>query len=90
MAKIIPIIRYANLVFGIAVILLGLGAFILYRSTVPLLLAIGLAVVGPFEDLLYKYFKLGSLTPEENKGLINQGTSLVFEIFLLAALLLSI
>jgi hypothetical protein len=54
------------------------------------LLALGLAAVGPIEDLLMRYLRLSRVTPEQTKKSVDQGTSLVFVILLLAAVLLSL
>lgn len=90
MDTFLTILKYLNYIFGGAALLIGYGAFILYGSLVPLLLALGLTAVGPLETLLMRYMKLSGLTPEQNKNLIDQGTSLVYVVLLLAAVLLTV
>jgi hypothetical protein len=87
---LLRILRILNYIFGIAVILIGIGAFILSGSLIPLLLALGLIAVGPLEDLLMRYLHLPGVDPEQTKDLINQGTSLVLVVFLLIAIFLAI
>jgi hypothetical protein len=86
----LQILHYLNLIFGGAVLIIGFGAYIVNRSLVPLLLALGLAAVGPIETLLMRYLHLSGLTPEQNKNLIDKSTSLVYVILLLAAVLLTL
>jgi hypothetical protein len=90
MDTFLTILKYLNYIFGGAALLIGYGAFILYGSLVPLLLALGLTAVGPIETLLMRYFKLSGLTPEQNKKLIDYGTSLVYVVLLLAAVILTV
>ena len=90
MDTFLTLLRYLNYIFGGAALLIGYGAFILYGSLVPLLLALGLTAVGPLETLLMRYMKLSGLTPEQNKNLIDQGTSLVYVVLLLAAVILTV
>jgi hypothetical protein len=85
----VRILRVLNYIFGIAVILIGLGAYILSGAVIPLLLALGLAAVGPLEDLLMRYLHLPGVDPELTKDLINQGTSLILVLFLLISIFLS-
>ncbi|MHA2403558.1 MAG: hypothetical protein ACXADH_11255 [Candidatus Kariarchaeaceae archaeon] len=92
MDAFLTILRWLNYIFGGAVLLIGYGASI-YRGSlelVPLLLALGLTAVGPVETLLMRYFKLSGETPDQTKKLIDYGTSLVFVILLLAAVILSL
>ena len=90
MDTFLTLLRYLNYIFGGAALLIGYGAFILNGSLVPLLLALGLTAVGPLETLLMRYMKLSGLTPEQNKNLIDQGTSLVYVVLLLAAVILTV
>jgi hypothetical protein len=90
MDTFLTLLRYLNYIFGGAALLIGYGAFILYGSLVPLLLALGLTAVGPLETLLMRYVKLSGLTPEQNKNLIDQGTSLVYVVLLLVAVILTV
>lgn len=90
MDTFLTILKYLNYIFGGAALLIGYGAFILYGSLVPLLLALGLTAVGPLETLLMRYMKLSGLTPEQNKNLIDQGTSLVYVVLLLVAVILTV
>lgn len=90
MDTFLTLLRYLNYIFGGAALLIGYGAFILYGSLVPLLLALGLTAVGPLETLLMRYIKLSGLTPEQNKNLIDQGTSLVYVVLLLVAVILTV
>ena len=87
---VLQVLRVLNYIFGGAVLLVGFGAYIFSGALVPLLLALGLAAVGPVEDLLMRYLRLSGVTPEQTKKLVDQGTSLVFVILLLAAVLLSL
>ncbi len=87
---VLQVLRVLNYIFGGAVLLVGFGAYIISGVLVPLLLALGLAAVGPIEDLLMRYLRLPGVTPEQTKKLVDQGTSLVFVILLLAAVLLSL
>jgi hypothetical protein len=83
-------LRNLNYVFGIAVLLLGLGGFFLRDSIVALLLAIALFVVGPLEDLLNIILRQKGTDPAQTKELVNQGTSLTFVLILLAVILISV
>ena len=83
-------LRNLNYVFGIAVLLLGLGGFFLRDSIVALLLAIALFVVGPLEDLLNRLLRQKGTDPAQTKELVNQGTSLTFVLILLAVILISV
>lgn len=87
---LLRVLRILNYIFGSAVILIGLGAYFLRGSVIPLLLALGLAAVGPIEDLLMRYLRLPGVDPEQTEDLINQGTSLILVIFLLLAIFLSL
>ena len=86
----IRVLRNLNYVFGIAVLLLGLGSFFLRDSIVALLLAIALFVVGPLEDLLNIILRQKGTDPAQTKELVNQGTSLTFVLILLAVILISV
>jgi len=86
---LIGILRILNYIFGTAVILIGLGVYFLSGAVVPLLLALGLAAVGPIEDLLTRYLRIPGADPEQTKELINQGTSLTLVLFLFLAIFLS-
>jgi len=90
MDTFLQLLRYLNYIFGGAVLIVGFGAYIVNRSLVPLLLALGLAAVGPIETLLMRYLHLSGLTPEQNKNLIDQTTSLVYVVLLLAAVILTL
>ena len=88
MDSILKILHYLNLIFGGAVLIVGFGGYIVNRSLVPLLLALGLTAVGPLETLLMRYLHISGLTPEQNKNLIDKSTSLVYVVLLFAAVLL--
>jgi hypothetical protein len=90
MDLLLRVLRWLNILFGGAVILIGLGAFFFTGAVAPLLLALGLIVVGPLEDWLMNHLRLPGVDPVQTQKLIDQGTSLVFVLLLLAALLLSL
>ena len=90
MSTMLRILRVLNYILGAAVVLIGIGAYVLGGAVIPLLLALGLLAVGPLEDLLVRYLHLPGVDPELVKTLINQGTSLILVLLLLAAVLLSL
>ena len=90
MNTVILILRILNYITGAALLIIGIGAFILYRSTVPFLIALALIAVGPVEDLLNRYLKLPGVDPAQTKTLIDQSTSLTFILLLIAAMLVSL
>ena len=90
MDTFLQLLRYLNYIFGGAVLIVGFGAYIVNRSLVPFLLALGLAAVGPIETLLMRYLHISGLTAEQNKNLIDQTTSLVYVVLLLAAVILTL
>jgi hypothetical protein len=89
MAILLKLLRVLNYIIGVAVILVGLGAYIFSSATISLLLALGIVAVGPLEDLLMSHPRLPGVDPEHTKDLINQGTSLILVLFLLLAIFLS-
>ena len=90
MKTLVLVLRILNYISGAALILIGIGAFVLYRSSVPFLIALALIIVGPVEDLLERYLKLPGVEPEQTKTLIDQSTSLAFILLLLWAMLISL
>jgi len=90
MKTVLQVLRILNYIFGAALILIGIGAFILSRASVPFLIALALIIVGPVEDLLERYFKLPRVEQKQTKTLIDQSTSLAFILLLLWAMLISL
>jgi len=84
------VLRWLNYIFGIALIVFGLGAFALRGSWIGLLLAVALIAVGPLEDLLNKRLRIPGVPQEQTKVFINQSTSLTFIVLLLVVLFLSL
>lgn len=90
MENVNKILRWLNYVFGIPLIVFGLGAFVLRRSWIGLLLAVALIIVGPLEDQLNKRLHLPGVSPELTKDFINQLTSVTFIVLLLVVLFISL
>lgn len=90
MNKIIMVLRVLNYLIGTTVLVVGFLSFLLYRSPVPLLLALALTAVGPVEDILNKKLHLSNIDPSKTKEIVNQSTSLTFVILLLAAILIAL
>lgn len=90
MDTFIKVLRYLDYIFGFVVIVGGFVVFIITRALVPLLLAVGLLVVGPVENWLESYFHVPKMAETPPKAIINQVTSLVLEICMIAAILLSL
>lgn len=89
MEFIVKLTHILNMISGAAVILVGIAAYLFFDAVVPLLLAVGLVIVGPLEDLLKRYLKLPGVQPDQTKQFVDQITSLVLVLLLLAAVLLS-
>jgi hypothetical protein len=90
MDLLLRVLRWLNILFGGALILIGIGAFLFSRAVVPLLLALGLIVVGPLKDRLMNRLRLPGVDPVQTQKLVDQGASLIFVLLLLAALFLSL
>jgi hypothetical protein len=83
-------LRWANIVVGGALIIVGIGASLWAGRWIPFLLALAVIIVGPLEDLLIKYLRLPGVDPESTKTLVDQTTSLLFLLLLFAALFISL
>lgn len=90
MNTVILVLRVLNYIIGAALLIIGIGAFILNGAVVPFLIALALIAVGPVEDLLNRYLKLPGVDPAQTKTLIDQSTSLTFIVLLIAAMLVSL
>lgn len=90
MDLLLRVLRWLNILFGGALILIGIGAFFFTGTVVPLLLALGLIVVGPLKDWLMNRLRLPGVDPVQTQKLVDQGASLIFVLLLLVALFLSL
>lgn len=90
MDRILWLLRLWNYIFGTIVLLAGFMGFVIFRSPIPLLLALALTAVRPVEDLLNKRPHLANVDLVRTKELVNQSTSLTFVVPLLVAILIAL
>ena len=88
MQAVTGILRLFNYAMAVAVLVYGLSSYVQSRDPIPLLIVVGLATVGPIEDLLMR-LRIPGADPQEYKRLVDQGTSLVLLVALLAVLFLA-
>ena len=85
MRFITSLLKVINIILGAVLIIGGTAAYFLWGKVIPFYLALGLVAVGPLEDLLVRTLGQTGNPPSPLRALIDQITSLVLELFLLAA-----
>ena len=90
MGILTTLLKIINILLGVVLILGGIAAYFLTGVQIPLFLALGLLAVGPLEDILVRFLGQSSEQPSPPRALIDQATSLVLELFMLAASLAAI